>query len=65
MPVNPQPQETEEEFISRCISHEIKKGTAADEKQGYAMCKSMWDNAQNLDKKYKKIKEFKQWISGS
>jgi len=42
--VKPGNKETEDEFISRCISIEIKDGTAQDEKQGYAICKSKWDN---------------------
>ena len=41
---NPGKKETEEEFINRCIPIEIKDGTAQDEKQGYAICKSKWDN---------------------
>jgi hypothetical protein len=40
----PEPGETEEEFIPRCIKVVIKDGTATDEKQGFAICKSMWDN---------------------
>lgn len=42
--VEPTKDENEEEFISRCISKVINDGTAEDEKQGYAICKTYWDN---------------------
>jgi hypothetical protein len=42
--VNPGKKETEDEFINRCIPVEIKDGTAQDEKQAYAICKSKWSN---------------------
>ena len=41
--VKPGKTETEEEFIGRCIPIEINDGTAKDEKQAYAICKSKWD----------------------
>ena len=43
MPVEPTPSETEQEFISRCMSEE--KTSFPDQTQRYAVCKSKWDNA--------------------
>jgi hypothetical protein len=41
----PKPNGTEDEntFISRCIPIVINDGTASDDKQAYAICKSKWD----------------------
>jgi hypothetical protein len=43
MPVKPTSSETEQEFISRCMSEE--KESFPDESQRYAVCKSKWDNS--------------------
>ena len=42
MPINPSKSETEEEFISRCMSEE--KDSFPESGQRYAVCKSKWDN---------------------
>jgi hypothetical protein len=41
MPIKPTSSETEQEFISRCMSQE--KESFPDETQRYAVCKSKWD----------------------
>jgi hypothetical protein len=41
MPVKPKSSETEQEFISRCISEE--KDSFPETDQRYAVCKSKWD----------------------
>jgi hypothetical protein len=41
MPINPSKSETEEEFISRCMSEE--KDSFPETGQRYAVCKSTWD----------------------
>ena len=39
----PRKNESEDDFIGRCIPFVINDGTAKDEKQAYAYCKSLWD----------------------
>lgn len=41
MPVNPKPNETQDEFISRCIGEEISGGY--EQSQAAAICYSYWD----------------------
>ena len=41
MPINPGEKETEDEFISRCMSIETED---YDQSQAYAICKTKWDN---------------------
>lgn len=43
MPIKPTGSETEQEFISRCMSEE--KESFPDTSQRYAVCKSKWDNS--------------------
>lgn len=42
MPLDKKPDENKDEFVSRCISHEMGKGHPQD--QSIAMCISQWDN---------------------
>jgi len=46
MPVKPTSNETEQEFIGRCMSEE--KESFPDQAQRYAVCKSKWDGEQNM-----------------
>ena len=41
MPVNPKPEETQEQFISRCIGEEVSAGY--EQSQAAAICYSYWD----------------------
>jgi hypothetical protein len=41
MPINPESKETEQEFISRCMSEE--KDSFPETIQRYAVCKSIWE----------------------
>jgi hypothetical protein len=43
MPIKPTSSETEQEFISRCMSEE--KSSFPDVSQRYAVCQSKWDNS--------------------
>ena len=45
MPVKPTGDETEQDFIGRCMSEE--KESFPDQAQRYAVCKSKWD-AENM-----------------
>lgn len=45
MPVKPTGDETEQDFIGRCMSEE--KDSFPDQAQRYAVCKSKWD-AENM-----------------
>lgn len=42
--VKPNKGESEQDYMGRCIPIVINDGTAQDEKQGYAICKTYWDN---------------------
>ena len=42
----PQPNESRDEFIERCIPMVIEEGTANDEEQAYAVCESYWEEAE-------------------
>lgn len=39
----PRPFEKEKDYIERCIPIVLKEGTAKDNSQAYAICKSMFD----------------------
>jgi hypothetical protein len=41
MPIKPESNETEQEFISRCMS--VEKGALPQEDQRLAVCYSYWD----------------------
>jgi len=49
MPV-PKKNETEKEFISRCIPYVIKEGTTDDAKQAAAICHSIWKKSKGENK---------------
>lgn len=66
MPINIKSNETEDEFIGRCMS--IENESFPDEAQRYAVCKSIWDRgkmksakgtAQKVKLKYDYIQNFK------
>lgn len=59
MPVKPKPSETKEEFISRCISHEMNKNTDMLNDQAAAICYKYWDEEHMENAKYYKIKQYK------
>lgn len=40
MPIKPRKNETQDEFLSRCISEEVKNGH--EQSQAVAMCYSKW-----------------------
>ena len=41
--LKPDIHDTEKKFLNKCIPYVLENGEAGDEKQAYAMCKSMWD----------------------
>ena len=41
---SPRKDESEDEFISRCMSDEEMKGKHPKQDERYAVCKSFWDN---------------------
>lgn len=40
--MEPTPKEDQATFVSRCIEHEMKKGTTKDNRQAAAICYSYW-----------------------
>lgn len=42
MPIQPKPNESKDEFISRCISKEVKTGKAQD--VAIAICMTAWND---------------------
>lgn len=54
--MEPKPNETEEEFISRCIANEIKDGYPQD--QASAICYSKWENKNYKQNKQMEKKKF-------
>ncbi len=62
MPSKPRVGETEQNFISRCIKKVMEDGTATDEKQGYAICKNIYDTESYSAKREKRISRLKQAI---
>lgn len=40
----PKPEESEQDFMTRCMPEVINDGTASDEEQAFAVCKSLWNN---------------------
>jgi len=66
MPVNIKSNETEDQFITRCMS--VESESFPDEAQRYAVCKSIWERgkmksakgtAQKVKLKYDYIQNFK------
>lgn len=47
MPVKPKSDETEQDFIGRCMSEEKESFPETD--QRYAVCKSKWDNREEME----------------
>lgn len=62
MPINPGKKETEEEFISRCMSEETAN---YESDQAYAICKSKWDNAEEMTKNINRFNTLKTLIKQS
>lgn len=51
---NPKPNETHDDFITRCMSDEESKSSFPDEAQRYAVCESKWtETRMNLIERYK------------
>jgi len=50
MPIKPGPSENEQEFISRCISEEVKAGY--EQTQAAAICYSKWDRRELSKQKF-------------
>lgn len=50
MPV-PNQNESQEDFISRCIPFVLSEGTASNIPQAYAMCEYIYENNQNANSK--------------
>jgi hypothetical protein len=44
MPLPVKPNETQKEFVSRCIETEMKNGATKDNRQAAAICYSKWQN---------------------
>jgi len=62
MPINPGQKETEEEFIGRCMSEETGN---YESDQAYAICKSKWDNAEEMSKNQERFKTLKDLIKST
>lgn len=62
MPINPGKKETEEEFIGRCMSEETQN---YESDQAYAICKSKWDNAEEMSKNQERFKTLKNLIKST
>ncbi len=50
MPIKPNPSETKEEFVSRCISEEV--GAGYEQTQAAAICYSKWDRRELSKQKF-------------
>jgi hypothetical protein len=62
MPINPGQTENEEEFISRCMSEETANYEGD---QAYAICKSKWDNKEEMRKNVDRLNNLKTLIKQS
>jgi hypothetical protein len=62
MPINPGQKETEDEFIGRCMSEETGN---YESDQAYAICKSKWDNAEEMSKNQERFKTLKGLIKST
>lgn len=49
----PRKDETQKEFIARCIPYVLKEEIAKDEKQAAAICYSIWRKAKTKTSSYK------------
>ena len=52
----PQPGDTQETFIAKCIKHEMDKGVTTDSKQAAAICYGIWDKRSVTEKDKMKIR---------
>lgn len=50
MPIKKKSGETKNDYVSRCISHEVGKGH--EQQQAIAMCESMWEQENMSDEKF-------------
>lgn len=62
MPINPGQKETEEEFIGRCMSEESANYEGD---QAYAICKSKWDNAEEMSSNRERLQKLKELIKSN
>jgi len=62
MPINPGKKETEEEFIGRCMSEETQN---YENDQAYAICKSKWDNAEEMSSNAERLQTLKELIKSN
>lgn len=58
----PKEDETEEEFVERCIPIVIEEGTADDGDQAAAICHSLWEQHKEENDKMKTKKNDKSWF---
>lgn len=63
MPISKRPNEGKSDWISRCISHEIKKGMEQD--QSIAACSSMWESMRRIEEKLRVVREYRKKSSGN
>lgn len=56
MPIEKKPNETKEEFVSRCIGYEIENGYEAD--QAAAICYNKWESFKLDDFRNKRLEKF-------
>lgn len=54
----PQSDETEEDFLDRCVSNDTMEEEFENEDQRYAVCQSIWDNKSNKRSETMKYKSF-------
>lgn len=57
MPVSKKSGETKNNFVSRCIKHEVNKGH--EQQQAIAMCESMWISMRKIEDRLTIIKEYR------
>lgn len=57
MPIAKKSSEKKSDYISRCISHYIKKGDEQDVAAG--KCYSMWETMRIVEEKFRVVKEYR------
>lgn len=57
MPISKKEGEKKNDWISRCISHQIKRGDKQDVAVG--KCEGMWESMRRVEEKLRIVKEYR------
>lgn len=57
MPISKKEGESKNDFISRCIKHEVNKGK--EQEQASAICYNIWESMRRIEEKLRTIRQYR------